>query len=87
MLCPWCLRDIHGVHFCDQKPKGPSIKIDLVKVWNKLFGKKSDSTSQIDKKIEFLMQNKDFIEESTYNKELEKLQRLKKISDIINKTD
>lgn len=85
MLCPWCMRDVPNPHFCEQKPKGPMVKVDFIKLWKKLFGEKHKHHSTIDKKIEILEQNKECFVLKEFEKELERLKRLKKVSDIINR--
>lgn len=85
MLCPWCMRDVSNPHFCEQKPKGPSVKVDFVKLWLKIFGEKHGHYSTIDKKIEILERNKESFTQKDFEEELKKLQKLKRVSDIINR--
>ena len=87
MFCPWCNRDVKSPHFCGEKPKDIIFKIDIIKLWNKLFPKetKSYNVLEIDKKLEILYNNRDIIEEKTFDEEVRRLRRLKKVSDFLNK--
>lgn len=87
MFCPWCNREVKSPHFCDEKPKEIKLKIDIIKLWNKLFKKSNGKTktSEIDKKLKILYDNREIIDKEIFDEEVRRLRKLKRVSDFINK--